>query len=100
MKQIVLNLLANAVKFTLPDGCVHVGAAMAPDGDFQLVVTDTGIGVGEAALPYLCEPFYQADASRSRTHGGTGLGLAICRSCCSCTADGWRSRVAAVRAPR
>jgi len=78
VKQIVLNLVANAVKFTLPNGRVHVAAALAPDGDFQLVVTDTGIGVGEAALPYLCEPFYQADASRSRAHGGTGLGLAIC----------------------
>ena len=78
VKQIVLNLLANAVKFTQPGGRVRIGASMAPDGAFRLVVADTGIGIGESALPHLCEPFFQADASSSRAHGGTGLGLAIC----------------------
>jgi two-component system cell cycle sensor histidine kinase PleC len=78
LKQIILNLLVNAIKFTLPGGIVRIDASL-PDGEFRLTISDTGIGIGESALPSLCEPFYQADASRSRVHGGTGLGLAICR---------------------
>ena len=78
VKQIVLNVLANAVKFTLPGGQVRISAALAADGDFVLTIADTGIGICEAALPHLCAPFYQADASISRAYGGTGLGLAIC----------------------
>ena len=77
LKQIVLNLLANAVKFTLPGGSVRIGVSSV-DGEFALVIADTGIGVDEAAVPHLCDPFYQANASMSRAHGGTGLGLAIC----------------------
>ncbi len=78
VKQIVLNVLANAVKFTLPGGQVRISASLAADGDFVLAVADTGIGIDEAALPHLCAPFYQADTSNSRAYGGTGLGLAIC----------------------
>jgi signal transduction histidine kinase len=78
LKQVMLNLLTNAVKFTPPGGRVRVGASLATDGGLVAVVADTGVGIGEAALPNLCEPFYQADASSSRSHGGTGLGLAIC----------------------
>ena len=77
LKQIVLNLLANAVKFTLPGGNVRISAAMS-DEVLALAISDTGIGVDEASLPQLCDPFYQVDGSMSRTHGGTGLGLAIC----------------------
>jgi signal transduction histidine kinase len=78
MRQIVLNLLANAVKFTPPGGCVRVGASLAADGGVELIIADSGIGIADTALPRLCDPFYQVDASSSRTHGGTGLGLAIC----------------------
>jgi PAS domain S-box-containing protein len=78
VKQIVLNLLTNAVKFTLPGGRVGISGSSAADGDFVLTIADTGIGIAETALPHVCAPFYQADASSSRTYGGTGLGLAIC----------------------
>ncbi len=78
IKQIVLNLLSNAVKFTLPGGSVQISGSLAGTGEFRLDITDTGIGISEAALPFLGGAFYQADASRSRPHGGTGLGLAIC----------------------
>ncbi len=78
LKQIMLNLLTNAIKFTLPGGIVRIDASLL-EGEFHLTISDTGIGVSEVALPRLSEPFYQADASRSRVHGGTGLGLAICR---------------------
>jgi signal transduction histidine kinase len=78
VKQIVLNLLTNAVKFTLPGGQVRISGSSATDGCFVLTIADTGIGIAEAALPHVCAPFYQADASSSRAYGGTGLGLAIC----------------------
>ncbi|HEY7576817.1 MAG TPA: ATP-binding protein [Acetobacteraceae bacterium] len=77
MKQVVLNLLTNAIKFTLPGGRVRIDAVLAGE-EFSLTISDNGIGVGEAALPHLGEPFFQADGSPSRAHGGTGLGLAIC----------------------
>jgi cell cycle sensor histidine kinase DivJ len=77
MKQVVLNLLTNAIKFTLPGGRVRIDAVLARE-EFRLTISDNGIGVGEAALPHLGEPFFQADGSPSRAHGGTGLGLAIC----------------------
>ena len=79
VKQIVLNLLTNAVKFTPSGGTVSIRAEQAENGEIALVVADTGIGIEPAALASLCEPFTQADASISRKYGGTGLGLAICR---------------------
>jgi PAS domain S-box-containing protein len=77
IKQIVLNLLTNAVKFTPAEGRIIVWTETIPDGGIALSVRDTGIGIDPAALPNLCQPFVQADASTSRRHGGTGLGLAI-----------------------
>ena len=77
VKQVVLNLLTNAVKFTPSGGVVSIRAEAASTGEISLVVADTGIGIDPAALPRLCEPFVQADASTSRQYGGTGLGLAI-----------------------
>jgi signal transduction histidine kinase len=79
VKKIVLNLVANAVKFTPAGGLVSVQIEYAANGDLALVVTDTGIGIDAAVLTSLCEPFTQADASISRKYGGTGLGLAISR---------------------
>jgi PAS domain S-box-containing protein len=79
IKQIVLNLMSNAVKFTPPGGIVSVRIEQAASGDMALVVADTGVGIDKAALASLCAPFTQADASISRKYGGTGLGLAISR---------------------
>jgi signal transduction histidine kinase len=79
MKQVVLNLLTNAVKFTPAGGVVSIGSERTPDGGLALIVADTGIGVDPSVLASLCEPFVQADASISRKYGGTGLGLAISR---------------------
>ncbi len=78
VKQIVLNLLGNAVKFTPRDGLVALSIEQTDDG-IALVVTDTGIGIEAAVVQSLGQPFCQADASISRKFGGTGLGLAICR---------------------
>ena len=77
VKQVVLNLLTNAVKFTPGGGVVTIRAEAASNGGISLVVADTGIGIDAAVLPRLGNPFVQADASTSRRYGGTGLGLAI-----------------------
>jgi two-component system cell cycle sensor histidine kinase PleC len=79
VKQILLNLMANAVKFTPAGGVVTISAQSAQDGGLDVVVADTGIGIDPAAVATLCEPFTQADASIRRKYGGTGLGLAISR---------------------
>jgi signal transduction histidine kinase len=78
LKQIVINLLSNAVKFTPNGGVVSLRIEHAEEG-VALVMTDTGIGIDNAALQLLCEPFHQADASIGRKFGGSGLGLAISR---------------------
>ena len=83
LRQIVLNLVSNAVKFT-SDGEVVVRAGVQstarPDQVMvHLEVTDTGIGIDPETAERLFEPFSQADASTTRRYGGTGLGLAICR---------------------
>jgi PAS domain S-box-containing protein len=77
LRQILLNLAANAVKFTAA-GSVRIEAQA--DGDWiTVVVADTGVGIPPEALERVFEEFRQADATTSRTHGGAGLGLSITR---------------------
>jgi PAS domain S-box-containing protein len=79
LQQVIWNLLANAIKFTPRGGSVTL--RIAHDGSVvRLTVTDTGEGIDRAFLPYVFEPFRQADSSTTRPHGGIGLGLAIVRS--------------------
>jgi PAS domain S-box-containing protein len=78
LQQIVWNLLANAVKFTPRGGQVEL-TLTAEAGQAEIVVSDTGRGIDPAFLPYIFDPFRQADSSTTRTHGGLGLGLAIVR---------------------
>ncbi|MGE5492254.1 MAG: PAS domain S-box protein, partial [Actinomycetota bacterium] len=82
LEQILLNLLTNAIKFT-PQGSVAVRFKQeSRDGDrlrLLIEVADTGIGLTQAEIDRLFQPFSQADTSITRTHGGTGLGLTICR---------------------
>lgn len=77
VRQIVSNLLANAVKFT-ESGSVHVDV-QAEDALVRIVVSDTGIGMAPDVLSRLFSKFSQADSSTTRRFGGTGLGLAISR---------------------
>ncbi|HEY2658869.1 MAG TPA: ATP-binding protein [Caulobacteraceae bacterium] len=81
LRQILLNLLTNAIKFTAR-GQVTVAASYAPDagGKLRIAVTDTGAGIASDRQHRLFQRFSQADGSISRQFGGTGLGLAICRS--------------------
>jgi PAS domain S-box-containing protein len=78
LQQVVWNLLANAVKFTPRAGCVTVELTEA-QGQAEIRVSDTGIGIEPDFLPHVFEKFRQADTSRTRVHGGLGLGLAIVR---------------------
>ncbi len=87
LRQILLNLIGNGVKFTEHGGVVvrvapeEAGAAIVSGSRLRVrfEVEDTGIGISPDAVPRLFRPFSQADASMTRRFGGTGLGLAICR---------------------
>jgi len=79
VKQIVLNLLTNAVKFT-PSGTITLSARYDPRvREVAVTVADTGIGIAAEDHERIFEDFQQADSSPTRTHGGAGLGLSICR---------------------
>ena len=82
IRQIVLNLVGNAVKFTF-QGEVVVKADVVAAGSgramLEIAVSDTGVGMDAATIGKIFEPFTQADESTTRRFGGTGLGLAICR---------------------
>ena len=78
LRQILSNLLANAVKFT-EKGWVGLTAAPAGEGTVEFTVFDTGPGIPPEALGRLFQKFVQVDSSTTRRFGGTGLGLAICR---------------------
>ena len=82
LKQILTNLLGNAVKFT-ESGTLTVSVGVVERDDdgalLRFEVADTGVGIEPAALERIFDPFSQADASISRKYGGTGLGLSICK---------------------
>ncbi|NQW00875.1 MAG: PAS domain-containing protein [Rhodospirillales bacterium] len=75
MRQILLNLLSNSVKFTRPGGRVSLSASMAPDGAMSWEVADTGIGIAEDDIARVMKPFEQARQGFQLSHEGTGLGL-------------------------
>lgn len=76
VQQIVWNLLSNAVKFTPKGGNISI-SALRRGSEVCISVVDTGEGILPSALPFVFEPFQQADSSTTRQHGGLGLGLAI-----------------------
>jgi signal transduction histidine kinase/CheY-like chemotaxis protein len=84
LRQVIINLVANAVKFTREGGVtVTVGIEGPQDADHAIVhfaIIDTGIGIAPEKHAVIFEPFQQADGSTTREFGGTGLGLAICRT--------------------
>jgi cell cycle sensor histidine kinase DivJ len=77
--QILINLLSNGVKYTQRDGRVSVTATVA-GGGLEIAVSDTGVGIGEADLARLGQPFEQVESEYTRSKEGTGLGLALVRA--------------------
>jgi len=78
LKQLFLNLLANAVRYTPSGGSISL--SLARENRFAVVtLKDTGIGIPPEDLPHIFERFYRVDKARARAEGGSGLGLAICR---------------------
>jgi signal transduction histidine kinase len=82
LKQIIVNLLDNAIKFTQPGGTVTLRTAEDESGGV-LEVLDTGIGIPACAIPQVFDRFFRVEEGRSREDGGAGLGLSIVRSICS-----------------
>ena len=80
MKQVVLNLISNAVKFTPDGGHIVVALSRESDDRLRVAVTDTGIGIAAEDLGRLARPFEQVEGQHSKTTQGTGLGLALTKS--------------------
>ena len=91
LKQVVVNLLDNAIKYTPAHGAVHLRVA-AVEGRVVLSVEDSGVGIPAEALPHVFDRFYRVDTTRSDDTGGAGLGLAIVKTICD--AHGAAVRVA------
>jgi CheY-like chemotaxis protein/two-component sensor histidine kinase len=86
LKQLLINILSNAVKFTEPGGRVDVSVEQLNINDEQsryhlirFIVSDTGIGIPRDKIDKLFKPFSQVDSSMTRKYGGTGLGLSLCK---------------------
>ncbi|MCI0394492.1 MAG: ATP-binding protein [Chloroflexi bacterium] len=78
LKQLILNLVDNAVKYTPAGGTVTLSLSQE-NGTARVVVADTGIGIPPEDLPRIFDRFYRVDKARSRAHGGSGLGLSIAK---------------------
>jgi heavy metal sensor kinase len=77
LKQLLLNLVSNGLKFTPEGGRVMLGLSRAASGWARLVISDNGVGIPADELPHIFDRFYRVDKARTRSQGGAGLGLAI-----------------------
>ncbi|MCX7930564.1 MAG: cell wall metabolism sensor histidine kinase WalK, partial [Chlorobi bacterium] len=78
LRQVLINLLDNAIKYTPPGGTIRVVLSVEQPW-VCLSISDTGVGIPAEDIPHIFDRFYRVDKARSRTVGGTGLGLAIVR---------------------
>jgi PAS domain S-box-containing protein len=79
LRQILINLISNAIKFTPSGGKIEILCQINSNGDAELVVEDTGVGIPEEELEHVFEPFIQVREHSTKTHEGTGLGLSLVR---------------------
>ena len=77
LRQVLLNLIGNAIKFTPTGGRIDVDAKMTAEGGITMSVADTGIGIAPQNIPLALTPFGQVELALSRAHGGVGLGLPL-----------------------
>lgn len=77
LRQLILNLIENAVKYTPEKGSVIISLEKY-NGNALIKVSDTGVGIAREDIPHIFDRFYRVDKGRARTEGGTGLGLSIC----------------------
>ncbi len=80
IKQVLLNLLSNSIKFTPSGGTITLAAAVDAEGSLSLSVADTGIGIPGDQLERVLQPFVQVENIMTRSHTGTGLGLPLCKA--------------------
>ena len=80
MRQVLLNLMANAIKFTPDGGTVTVDARLGAPGTVTIAISDTGVGMTPEEIPRALEKFRQVDNSLTRRHEGTGLGLPLAKA--------------------
>ncbi|MEG1878679.1 MAG: ATP-binding protein, partial [Pseudoflavonifractor sp.] len=84
LQQVLVNIISNAVKFTPPGGkvqfIIHQEKLGEDEATLRFTMNDTGMGIGEAFLPRIFEPFEQGAVAGTSPYGGTGLGLAICKN--------------------
>jgi heavy metal sensor kinase len=83
LRQVVNNLIDNAIKFTPPGGKITVRLTTSPSGEAAVLrISDTGVGISAVDLPHIFDRFYQVDRARQREHQGrgNGLGLSICQA--------------------
>jgi signal transduction histidine kinase len=79
LRQLLVNLLTNAIRYTSEGGKVHLTLKNIDSG-VEIAIADTGIGIPEEDIPRIFDRFYRADKARSRQYGGSGLGLSIVKS--------------------
>ena len=80
LKQMLLNLMSNAIKFTPSGGTVDLVATVGDDGGFRFDIRDTGVGIAPEHFATVLSPFGQVDTAHARDHQGTGLGLPLVRA--------------------
>ncbi|MFT5489517.1 MAG: two-component system cell cycle sensor histidine kinase PleC [Paracoccaceae bacterium] len=80
LKQMLLNLMSNAIKFTSAGGTVDLVATIGPDGGFRFDIRDTGVGIPKEHFDTVLSPFGQVDTAHARDHQGTGLGLPLVKA--------------------
>jgi signal transduction histidine kinase len=75
----ITNVVSNAIQYNIPNGQIRIQVREAPQ-KAEIIVTDTGVGIAEEHVPRVFEPFFRADAARTRAAGGAGLGLAVAQA--------------------
>jgi PAS domain S-box-containing protein len=79
IKQVLVNLVVNAIKFTEPGGAIRIEATREDDGGLEIAIIDTGIGIAPCDLPKVLTPFGQVEPVHARKQGGVGLGLPLAK---------------------